>query len=749
MNHHVPDPDLNDEMSLPLASPGNGDDEQGHPIGVPSITSRMKRVMEHEAETVAGDASASHEAIRVWPALGFLPDSDEKYLIESEIGRGGMSRVWATRDHDLGRVVAMKVLDETLDAEPDELGRFIQEGQITGQLEHPNIVPVHELGCTDEGQLYFTMKRVRGISLGEILFRIRHNDDRIIRRFDLRALLRVLVSVCDAMAYAHDRHVLHRDLKPENIMVGRFGEVLVMDWGIARIFDPTKVEIHRHDTSIHDREITDRFEAPGLVATTSSRSGRLTMHGQIAGTPAYMPPEAARGESHDVEVGPRTDIYSLGAILYEVLTLEPPYVGDNALVIVRQLLDHVPTPVRNRTPQRHVPPELAAIVEKAMAREPQGRYPSVQAFAADLEAWLDRRPVSVYRDSIFSRSWKWSRRHATAATALFSLAVLLVVITVFSLVALHEAEQAREAREIQLKAQEGMREKAEQALRAEREARALAMRKSQVESLLRNVPRDASQVADSQVDTVLGLYNRVLVLDPDHVPTLVDRAVLNERIGRRDDARRDLERALEIAPDDVAANAMRAQMAERSGDYFLALRHAERAVDRRPYEAPLHELRLRILARLKRFDEAQDRIDRLLPSLPDLVRLRVWFYEAERELADAPDHVVILRLRDDTPEGRGLAMLADRRYARAQAEFEAACDARPGSIAAWYGRACSVARSQPRMAQIFLERAWENGLRDCPWHVLWYEPELQPLHTLPDFRALADTGAQSRPARHD
>ncbi|MGE3851487.1 MAG: tetratricopeptide repeat protein, partial [Planctomycetota bacterium] len=311
-------------------------------------------------------------------------------------------------------------------------------------------------------------------------------------------------------------------------------------------------------------------------------------------------------------------------------------------------------------------------------------------------------------------------------------------------------EDAREARDRGLKAEQERRVQTEEILRAERAARALEMRRSQVEVLLRDVPRDAERVPASQVDTVIGLYNRVLSLDADHVPTLVDRAVLYQRLGRQDDARRDLDRALRISPDDVPANMQRARLAERNGEYALALKHAERAVERRPYEAELHVLRLRVLARLRRFDEAQRLIDQLLPSLPELVRLRVWFYEAERELAGDPGPgLVLLRLGNDTPEGRGLAALADLRHTPALAQFEAACEAHPGGIAAWYGRACAVARSNPRMAQIYLERAWENGLRDCPWHVLWYEPEFVPLHELPDFRALADTGAQSRPRDGD
>ncbi|MBN4055061.1 serine/threonine protein kinase [Acidimicrobium ferrooxidans] len=235
-----------------------------------------------------------------------------RYTITGHLGAGGMGEVLQVRDEDVGREMAAKVILGA--ATGPALAKFIQEAQITGQLEHPNIVPMHELGMTEDDRVYFTMKRVEGETLEELLDAERKDEGG--RRRYLIKLLNIFLKICDAIAFAHSRGVIHRDLKPANIMVGRFGEVQLMDWGLAKVIG----------------QVGEATSAEGRPALDVS-SGRFapehtplaTLAGSVMGTPAYMPPEQARGEVE--KFGCLTDIYSLGALLYEILTLEPPYVG--------------------------------------------------------------------------------------------------------------------------------------------------------------------------------------------------------------------------------------------------------------------------------------------------------------------------------------------------------------------------------------------------------------------------------------
>jgi serine/threonine protein kinase len=243
-----------------------------------------------------------------------------RYGDEQEIARGGMGAILRVHDHDLHRELAMKVMLEELGgAEPDSSeatrlrARFLEEAQVTGQLDHPGIVPVHELGLDAQGRLYFTMKLVRGRDLRAVYEQLRKGED----GWNLPRALGVLLRVCEAMAFAHDKGVIHRDLKPANIMVGRFGEVYVMDWGLARVLGSSASHDRRPDAS-ESRVVSARQET-----ARSGDSSLATLDGDIVGTPAYMSPEQALGRIE--ELGPRSDVYSLGAMLYELIAGHMPY----------------------------------------------------------------------------------------------------------------------------------------------------------------------------------------------------------------------------------------------------------------------------------------------------------------------------------------------------------------------------------------------------------------------------------------
>jgi len=282
------------------------------------------------------------------------------------IGTGGMGEVRRVRDVQLNRTLAMKILHASLLPSPAVRARFLDEAQATAQLQHPNIVPVHDAGELPDGRLWFTMKEVRGRTLSRVLRDAEATRD---ARLTFRRLVEAFLAVCRAVAYAHERGVVHRDLKPSNVMVGELGEVYVLDWGLA------KLPRREGGTGISDVD---------LVRTVREDAGPLTQPGRVVGTPAYMPPEQARGWSDRVDV--RTDVYALGAVLYELLSGRAPYRGRTSDDVLRQVLKQPPEPLE---PSEAVPAELVATCERAMSREIGQRHQTARELAAEIEVWLD------------------------------------------------------------------------------------------------------------------------------------------------------------------------------------------------------------------------------------------------------------------------------------------------------------------------------------------------------------------------
>ncbi|MFC1806669.1 serine/threonine-protein kinase, partial [Planctomycetota bacterium] len=274
------------------------------------------------------------------------------------------------------RQVAMKRILAEAAQDPSRRARFVEEGQVTAQLQHPNIVPVYELDRDAHGTIYFTMKPVRGRSLGEILLAVKEGKE----AHSLGDLLGVFLKVCDGVAFAHSRGVVHRDLKPANLMVGDFGEVLVMDWGLAKI-------VGREDIRADDLVTSDRAES----------TPELTLDGTAMGTPAYMPPEQANGELDKIDH--RSDIYSLGAILYELLTLEKPVEGATPLVVLANAAHGTIVPPEQRTPGRAIPRELSAIAMQCLHKLRSRRYQSVTELQRDITLYLEGRSVSAAPDT--------------------------------------------------------------------------------------------------------------------------------------------------------------------------------------------------------------------------------------------------------------------------------------------------------------------------------------------------------------
>ncbi|MEQ1892747.1 MAG: bifunctional serine/threonine-protein kinase/formylglycine-generating enzyme family protein [Planctomycetota bacterium] len=371
------------------------------------------------------------------------PDA-ARYRLDGEIARGGMGIIQRVWDGNLRRAVARKILGKTKEGsdprktDPRSVGRFLEEAQVTAQLEHPGIVPVHELGLDGQGKLYFTMRLVRGEDLHKIFEHVKTGA----QGWNLTRALHVMLRVCEAMSYAHKKGVLHRDLKPANVMVGRFGEVYVMDWGLARV-------LGEHDTKdlriAPEPQSSDVRTDRGSIDVDTPDSPLITMDGDVVGTPAYMSPEQARGEVE--ALGPATDIYSLGAMLYHLLAGHMPYVEPgtkpSARAIWHRVMERPPVPLAPT-----VPAELVAIVDKAMAREPAQRYASVLDLADDLRAYLELRVVRAHRTGARVELAKLVQRNRLAAASLAAL--LLVLISAgFSTAWIEGSRREVQARELQ------------------------------------------------------------------------------------------------------------------------------------------------------------------------------------------------------------------------------------------------------------------------------------------------------------
>ncbi|MCB9539408.1 MAG: SUMF1/EgtB/PvdO family nonheme iron enzyme [Myxococcales bacterium] len=331
--------------------------------------------------------------------LPVLVNGPGRYALGQEIARGGMGRIVEATDGNIDRTVAMKLLIRGVEEQLGMQLRFTEEAQITGQLQHPNIVPVYDLGVHDDGQLFFTMKLVRGRTLRDVLRDLRRKVPAAQHTYTRSRLLNIFQQVCMGIAYAHSRRVVHRDLKPSNIMLGDFGEVLVMDWGLAKI-------LPRADQSTEDK-------------VTSHREGLsrwATRHGEVIGTPGYMPPELALGQLDEVDE--RSDVYSLGSILYEILTLRPPYTGRDARTILRKMLRERVVPPREKAPDRGIPADLEEICMRCLAKDLDQRYPTVLDLHADLEAFVEGALERERQLSDARRQTQAARLHAEDYRAL-------------------------------------------------------------------------------------------------------------------------------------------------------------------------------------------------------------------------------------------------------------------------------------------------------------------------------------------
>jgi WD40 repeat protein len=375
------------------------------------ITREYAALMTDSPGLSLGDGPRADPAVAPTPAppdatasIGLAP-LGAPLVEKEEIARGGMGAIVRVRDESLQRDLAMKVVLAG-DAAPsrESLLRFVDEARVQARLDHPGVVPIHHLGTDAAGRVCFTMKLVAGRSLAEILADQRRDD---LRGAPVK-IVQTLLRVCETVAFAHDKGVVHRDLKPANVMVGAFGEVYVMDWGLAKTLGAA-----------------DRVVGDAAPSSSASSSG-LTQAGAVLGTPTYMPPEQAEGKNDEVDA--RSDVYAIGAILYEALAGRAPYqtpdAPRSAVETLRDVLAGPPAPLARFAP-RGVE-ELVAVAEKAMSRRREDRYASAGELGEDLQRWIEGRVVRAYRTGAWAEFTKWVRRNKAVAASLVVVAGVVV-----------------------------------------------------------------------------------------------------------------------------------------------------------------------------------------------------------------------------------------------------------------------------------------------------------------------------------
>ncbi len=363
------------------------------------------------------------------------------YEVLREIGSGGVGMILKARDHNLKRDVAVKILRPKAHRDKAQRLRFMEEAQITGQLDHPGIAPVHMLGQDADGREFFSMKLVSGRTFEEILTLWHAADQKIRKDFPLSRLLSIFERICETVGFAHARRVLHRDLKPANIMIGTYGEVWVLDWGLAKIMDGP--------ISPWPRAI----EKPGSKVRSVREDVQrgLTLTGHTVGTPEYMAPEQACGQDLDE----RTDLFSLGAILYHMLTGSSPYVGETAQQVLSSAAMGQFTQVRRTAVGRNAPPALAAIVEKCLSKRPAKRYRNAQALVEDLRSYAEGNAVSALPESSLDSIRRFMRKHQRTVKGISYAAMLsLLMLTAVAGWGAHKDRQALEAQTNAARAQQ-------------------------------------------------------------------------------------------------------------------------------------------------------------------------------------------------------------------------------------------------------------------------------------------------------
>ncbi|HZZ80887.1 MAG TPA: serine/threonine-protein kinase, partial [Gemmataceae bacterium] len=573
-------------------------------------------------------------------AAGAQTSAGGRFRILRPHAKGGLGQVYVAEDQELNRRVALKEIQDRHADNPESRARFMIEAEITGALEHPGIVPVYGLGQYGDGRPFYAMRFIQGDSLKDAIDHFHQADgptrDPGERTLELRKLLGRFIDVCEAIQYAHDRGVLHRDLKPGNIMLGRYGQTLVVDWGLAKALDQPE---------------TPTGEPPVKPASASGTAE--TLPGSAVGTPQYMSPEQAAGRLG--EVGTASDIYSLGATLYALLTGRPSVLDSDANGKPRDLARLLGKVMegkidRPRSVNPNIDPALEAICLKAMALKPENRYATVGTLAADIEKWLADEPVSAWEEPWTVKTRRWVGKHRTlvTSTAVFVVvgAISLLVSTVLLANAndiirdknqklsdandaiTKESEEKERQRNLAVAAHQKAEERLDQAVETLKlfaiDARAYcedamvpgASKQKLFDVVLRQLEEQAAARADSEfnVDKVrarIFLYETVALID-------IELRRPGTALKILEPARKLADEWLAIRPEDPAALARRAAVLHEMGTASRSLRNLKAAQEQ---FQQAYEIRKKLLGneQVERFTPAKTIID-LADSLDALER---------------------------------------------------------------------------------------------------------------------------------
>ncbi|MBT8043263.1 MAG: serine/threonine protein kinase, partial [Pontiella sp.] len=351
---------------------------------------------------------------------------EERYTANKKINQGGMKAIWEVDDHRTARRVAMALIQDSKIASEDDIDSFLYEARLTANLQHPNIIPIYDIALDENGNPYFTMKALKGETLGEIIKKLQAGNTEYLQRYTRTRMLGIFLKVCNAIDYAHTKGVIHLDLKPSNVIVGDFGDVHVLDWGLSTLithlgeYDGEPVSWHSlDDVSLEDGQTLTRY-----LESSAKRRERRNV---VGGTPGYMSPEQAHGVPADIDF--QTDVYMLGAMLYEILTYHCPITGDTVKEVLQKTVRGDLSAPGKRSPNLRIPAPLAAIAMKAMNTDPGDRYANVAALIQDIQQYQDGFATIAENPTFVTHTSLLIKRHKLAVGLIAgSLAVIAVVL---------------------------------------------------------------------------------------------------------------------------------------------------------------------------------------------------------------------------------------------------------------------------------------------------------------------------------
>ncbi|MBN2162632.1 MAG: protein kinase [Pontiellaceae bacterium] len=364
----------------------------------------------------------------------------DRYTPHQKLNEGGMKAIWEVDDHRTARKVAMALIQDSKIASEADIDSFLYEARLTANLQHPNIIPIYDIAVDENGNPYFTMKALKGETLGDIIKKLRQGSPEYSKRYTRTRLLGIFLKVCNAIDYAHTKGVIHLDLKPSNVIVGDFGDVHVLDWGLSTLI----THLDEYDGApVSWQSLDDVALENGQTLTRYLESSAKRRH-VVGGTPGYMSPEQAQGSPADIDF--QTDIYMLGAMLYELLTFECPITGDTVREVLQKTVrGDFPEPAK-RAPKQKIPPALAAIVMKSMKTDPSERYPNVSGLIRDIHQYQDGFATLAENPTFITHFALLVRRHKLAVSLIGISSIIIGVILTNSFISVTNSEKvARDA----------------------------------------------------------------------------------------------------------------------------------------------------------------------------------------------------------------------------------------------------------------------------------------------------------------